>query len=104
MLLQWEKLEADAAAGLAVEGSVTADRPGFGPLSSYWLYYPDGVSHGSSASTGTVTFWNSWKRIDAFVSQALDVGIGGVFTWTTTSDAADWRVHTHLRHQLDGPN
>lgn len=65
-------------------------------LAVQWLYYPDE----KDPSVGVVTFWNSMSQIDAFVDQTQAVGIGGVFTWTSTSDAADWRVHKHLGQRL----
>ena len=39
--------------------------------------------------------------IGRFVFEVGQTGIGGLFTWTATSDAFDWRVHRRLRAQLD---
>ena len=92
----WEMIEADVASGRAVQMANTADRPGFGPLSSYWLYYPDAGSPGR----GEVTWWNSQAQLDGFIETVKLSQLGGVFTWTSTSDAADWRVHKRLHAQL----
>ena len=89
-------IEADVASGRAVQMANTADRPGFGPLSSYWLYYPDAGSPGR----GEVTWWNSKAQLDGFIETVKSSELGGVFTWTSTSDAADWRVHKRLHAQL----
>ena len=89
-------IEADVASGRAVQMTNTADRPGFGPLSSYWLYYPDAGSPGR----GEVTWWNSQSQLDGFIETVKSSELGGVFTWTSTSDAADWRVHKRLHAQL----
>jgi outer membrane protein assembly factor BamB len=89
-------IEADVASGRAKQMTNTADRPGFGPLSSYWLYYPDAGSPGR----GEVTWWNSQSQLDGFIETVKSSELGGVFTWTSTSDAADWRVHKRLHAQL----
>ena len=100
----WDQIEQDLAAAQAVQGSSDVNRPGYGPLPSHWLFYPNRTAAAAAAAAGPVgelTFWNDQEHLDLAVREVGRVGIGGIFTWTATSDANDWRVHKRLRTQLD---
>jgi 2,5-diketo-D-gluconate reductase A len=93
---RWDKIRDDVASGRAVKGRSNATRPGYGRLSSYFLYYPDAAR----PATGELTFWNDLSDIDTVVDAVVAGGFGGVFTWVATSDGDDWPVHRHLSRRL----
>ena len=102
----WDQIQQDVATGGAVQGVSDAYRPGYGPLPSHWIFYPNRTAAAAEAAgggevLGELTFWNDQQHLDLAVREVGRVGIAGVFTWTATSDAADWRVHKRLRAQLD---
>jgi hypothetical protein len=94
----WDETQADVAAGRAVQGRSNCTRGHYGPLSSYWIFYPN-VS--DAGRTGELTFWNAFHDMDVFTRTVRELGYAGVFTWVATSDAMDWRVHKHLHSQLN---
>ena len=98
---RWDEIAADVAAGRAEQGSSPLSfRPGYGEVQGGpWLFYPSA----SDPEVGELTFWNAPPALDEFVDQAARLDLGGLFTWTATSDALDWRVHTRLRKRLDAP-
>ena len=82
----WDQTEADVAAGRAVQGHSNTTRGHYGPLSSYWIFYPNASDAGR---TGELTYWNSFDDMDMFTITVLELGYAGVFTWVATSDAMD---------------
>ena len=101
LLIDWDEIAADVAAGRAEQGSSPLSfRPGYGEVQGGpWIFYPSA----SDPEVGELTFWNAPSALDEFVDQAARLDLGGLFTWTATSDALDWRVHTRLRKRLDAP-
>ncbi len=94
----WDQTQADVAAGRAVKGRSNCTRGDYGPLSSYWIFYPNKTDTGK---TGELTYWNDYPDLDVFTRTALKREYAGVFTWVATSDALDWRVHKYLHLQLN---
>lgn len=92
----WNELAADVAAGRAAKGSATSVRPGYGPVSSYWVFY----QNASDPGFGELTYYNDNDDLDRFVSTVETEGFGGLFTWLATSDSPDWAVHRRLQRQL----
>ena len=91
----WDQIQADVAAGRAEKGHSNRTRGSFGPLSSYWVYYPNRSSPVSEPA-GELTFWNDFPDLDRTTSIVNERGLGGVFTWVATSDAMDWRATRRL--------
>ena len=94
----WDQTQADVLAGRAVKGRSNCTRGHYGPLSSYWLFYP---SKAGAGQMGELTYWNDYPDLDVFTGTAMERGYAGVFTWVATSDALDWRVHKYLHAHLN---
>jgi hypothetical protein len=72
----------------------------YGPLSSYWIFYPDNGSESSANRSGELAYWNDCDDFGRLVAVAQQGGFGGVFTWNANADAVDWRVHMHIHDRL----
>jgi hypothetical protein len=90
----------NATTPVAFKGHSDQARGSYGPLSSYWIFYPDDATDSSSNRTGELAYWNDYSDFDRFVAIAKQEGFGGIFTWNANSDAADWRVHRHIHGRL----
>ena len=81
-----------------MKGRSNCTRGHYGPLSSYWIFYP---SKAGAGQMGELTYWNDYPDLDVFTGTAMERGYAGVFTWVATSDALDWRVHKYLHAHLN---
>jgi hypothetical protein len=91
----WSQIQVDIAAGRAVKGDSNRTRGSFGPVSSYWVFYPNRSSSANNR-TGERTYWNDYPDLDQTTALVRERGLGGVFTWVATSDALDWRATRRL--------
>ena len=103
---RWDGIQADVLSGRAIKGRSNLDRPTYGALDSYWIFYPDTPrrTNNRNETLGELTFWNDLDDIDRLVAVAKREGYGGVYTWEASSDSSNWTVHRRINKALEKPD